>query len=148
MKPFIYVTLFILSVVGHGKENYDQNLAQSLGADDYGMKTYVMALLKAGPNRDQDEETAQKLQQAHLANIRSMAESGQLVLAGPFMKNDQNLQGIYIFDVRTIEEARALTETDPAVKAGRLKMELIPWYGSATLPLINEWHEKINRKSF
>ncbi|MCW8870431.1 MAG: YciI family protein [Proteobacteria bacterium] len=146
-KLLVLGMIFITSYTGAQNE-LDKNLAKQLGADDYGMKTYVMALLKAGPNRDQDEETAQKLQQAHLANIRNLAEKGQLVLAGPFMANDHGLQGIYIFNVSTIEEAKKLTETDPAIKAGRLRMELIPWYGSATLPLINEWHEKISRKSF
>ena len=147
-KTLVLISILTLSGVSLGNDDFDQDLAESLDADDYGMKTYVMALLKPGPNRDQDEETAQKLQKAHLANIRNLAEKGQLVLAGPFMKNDQNLQGIYIFDVSTIEEAKKLTETDPAIQAGRLRMELIPWYGSATLPLINEWHEKISRKSF
>lgn len=148
MKSIFFIVLLNLSGTTLGKDDYDQTLAQSLGADDYGMKTYVMALLKPGPNRDQDTETAQQLQQAHLANIRTLAENGHLVLAGPFMPNDQDLQGIYIFDVNTIEEARKLTETDPAIQAGRLRMELIPWYGSATLRLINQWHAKVSRKRF
>lgn len=148
MKTFITMTLLCLSAMSHGNDNFDPALAQSLGADDYGMKTYVMALLKPGPNQDQDQETAQQLQQEHLANIRKLAEAGQLVLAGPFMANDQDLRGIYIFDVATVEQAKELTETDPAIRAGRLRMELIPWYGSATLPMINEWHKKISKQSF
>lgn len=148
MKILITLVLLSLTTLAFGNKDYDQNLAQSLGADEYGMKTYVMALLKPGPNRDQDKETAQKLQQAHLANIRRLAEKGQLVLAGPFMPNDHNLQGIYIFDVPSLEHAKKLTETDPAIQAGRLKMELIPWYGSATLPMVNDWHKKVAKKSF
>ena len=123
---------------------YDSTLAAQLGADDYGMKQYVMAYLKAGPNRDQDSLTAAKLQEAHLSNIRRMAEKGKLVLAGPFLDNG-DVRGIYIFNVKTIEEARALTNTDPAIIAGRLTMELRPWYGSASLDLINEWHQKITK---
>ncbi len=142
MKTLKTLVLLSLTTLAFANKDYDQNLAQSLGADEYGMKTYVMALLKPGPNRDQDKETAQKLQQAHLANIRRLAEKGQLVLAGPFMPNEQDLRGIYIFDVATVEQAKKLTETDPAIKAGRLRMELIPWYGSATLPMINQWHKK------
>ena len=148
MKTSIIMILLCLSALSHGNDDYDPELAQTLGADDYGMKTYVMAFLKPGPNQDQDQETAQQLQQAHLDNIRKLAEAGQLVLAGPFMPNDQDLRGIYIFDVATIEQAKELTETDPAIRAGRLRMELIPWYGSATLPMINEWHKKISKQSF
>jgi hypothetical protein len=56
------------------------------------------------------------------------------------------LRGIYIFDVRTLEEAQALTATDPAIQAGRLEMELHPWYGSAALLKINEWHERLAKE--
>ncbi|GAA4809524.1 hypothetical protein GCM10011365_15740 [Marinicella pacifica] len=148
MKIIDVMVLLLMTNLSVAQQDYDAELAQSLGADDYGMKIYVLALLKPGPNQDQDQETAQQLQQAHLANIRRLAEAGQLVLAGPFMPNEQDLRGIYVFDVATVEAAKQLTETDPAIKAGRLRMELIPWYGSATLPMINQWHKKISKKSF
>jgi uncharacterized protein YciI len=120
-------------------------LAKQLGADDYGMQQYVMAFLKRGPNRSQDSTEASRLQRAHLDNIRKMADEGTLLIAGPFM-DDQEIRGIYIFDVRTLEEAEALTATDPAIKAGRLIMELHPWYGPAALPLLNDMHEKVTKK--
>ena len=123
---------------------YDSVLAARLGADEYGMRPYVMALLKAGPNRDQDSTTAAELQQAHMANIARMAEEGMLVLAGPFL-DDGALRGIYVFNVATVEEARALTETDPAIQAGRLEMELHPWYGSAALQEMNALSRRITK---
>ena len=43
----------------------------------------------------------------------------------------------------TVEEAKALTATDPAIKAGRLTMELHPWFGSAALRQVNTVHESI-----
>ncbi len=125
---------------------YNEQLANELGADDYGMRQYVMAFLKAGPNRDQDSTRAAELQQAHMANISRMAEEGDLVLAGPFMDGGE-IRGIYVFDVRTIEEARKLTETDPAIQAGRLEMELHPWYGSAALMKVNEIHGQISKEN-
>jgi uncharacterized protein YciI len=125
--------------------SYDATLAERLGADDYGMKQYVLAFLKSGPTRDQTEEEAERLQRAHLDNITRMAEEGTLVLAGPFL-DDGELRGIYLFDVRTVEEARALTETDPAIQAGRLVMDLRPWYGSAALGLVNDWHRAVAKE--
>lgn len=125
--------------------SYDSVLAAKLGADDYGMGQYVMAFLKAGPNRDQDSTTAAELQSAHLDNIRRMAENGQLILAGPFL-DDGELRGIYVFDVTTIEEARELTATDPAIQAGRLEMELHPWYGSAALRDVTRIHRRISKQ--
>jgi len=121
---------------------YDSVLAKELGADDYGMKQYVMAFLKRGPIRNQDSTEASRLQRAHLDNIGRLAEEGKLVLAGPFF-GDGDLRGIYIFNVTTIEEAEALTKTDPAIQQGRLIMELHQWYGSAAVMQINELHKKI-----
>ncbi|GGK88917.1 YciI family protein [Rufibacter glacialis] len=91
------------------------------------MKVYYLAFLKKGPNRGHDSLTAAKIQEAHMAHINKMAADGKLTLAGPFM-DDGDMRGIFIFNVKTMEEAKALTEADPAVKAGRLIMELHPWY--------------------
>ncbi|MEZ5055458.1 MAG: YciI family protein [Saprospiraceae bacterium] len=124
---------------------YDSALAAKYGADAYGMKKYVMAFLKRGPNRDRDSAEAAALQRAHMENINRMAEEGTLIVAGPFFGND-DLRGIYIFDVRSIEEAEALTNTDPAIKAGSLEMELKEWYGPAALMAIADLHEKLTKK--
>ena len=68
------------------------------------------------------------------------------MLAGPFMQEGE-MQGIYLFNVPTVEEARALTETDPAVQAGRLIMDLRPWYGSAALMQVNDIHSTLAKES-
>ena len=126
---------------------YDAALVRELGADDYGMKTYVMAFLKSGPIRSQDSLEAARLQKAHLDNIQRMASEGKLLVAGPFM-DDGEVRGIYIFNVETLEEAEALTSTDPAIRAGRLVMELHPWYGSAALQRLSDIESRIVKKSF
>lgn len=167
MKTLSFISLFILALIScfqyekpkadatpapdlynlinSSPIQYDSAFAARLGADTRGMKQYVMALLKIGPNRSQDSITAAKLQKAHLDNIVRMANEGKLVIAGPFM-DDWEVRGIYIFDVRTVEEARALTETDPAIQAGRLVMDLHPWYGPAALPLITPLHKRLEKK--
>lgn len=125
---------------------YDAALAARLGADELGMKPYVVALLKPGPNRDQPPDEAKALMAGHLANIERMANEGSLVLAGPFL-DDGPYAGIYVFAVKTVEEAAALTATDPAIQAGRLEMELHPWYGSAALGELTPLHRRIQRTS-
>jgi uncharacterized protein len=129
------------------KENAINNdLATKLGADENGMKMYVMAFLKKGRKRWMiDSATANKLQKEHMDNIKRLADEGKLVVAGPFEDNT-DLRGIYIFDVKTIEEAQQLCATDPAIKAESLAMELHPWYGSAALMKVNEIHKKITKK--
>ncbi|MBI1221210.1 MAG: hypothetical protein GC180_01295 [Bacteroidetes bacterium] len=125
---------------------FDSLLAAKYQADEYGMRSYVMAFLMAGPNRSQSPEEAKKLQEAHLANIRRMAEEGKLVIAGPFL-DDGDIQGVYVFAVADTIEARKLTETDPMIQSGRLIMELKPWYGSAALMGVNAVHERIAKEN-
>ena len=38
------------------------------------------------------------------------------------MKNDRNYRGIYIFNVETVEEAKALVATDPAIQSNLLEV--------------------------
>jgi uncharacterized protein len=135
----------LLATAPGPQSSYDAALAARLKADDNGMRVYVMALLKAGPNRNRPQEEAQRLQAAHRANINRLAAEGKLVLAGPF-GDDTPLRGIYIFDVPTVAEAEALTRTDPAIQAGQLVMELHPWYGSAALMMVNGIHATIQKR--
>ena len=125
--------------------NYNPEIAQKYGADEYGMRKYVMAFLYRGPNTVPEKEAAQ-LQAAHLKNIQRMAKEGKLSLAGPFFDNGE-LRGIYIFNVTSIKEAEALTNTDPAIKAGTLRMDLKEWYGSAALMGVNELSKSVTKKS-
>lgn len=150
----IFLAISFIACTNQNKEiknnvtevSFDSLKASNYGADEYGMKKYVMAFLKRGPNRDQDSATAADLQKAHLKNITRMAEEGTLVLAGPFL-DDEDVRGIYIFDVETIEEAKALTETDPAIKAGRLEMVLRPWYGTAALKEVTQIGKTLAKNS-
>lgn len=126
--------------------SYDSVLAQQYGADEYGMKQYVMAFLKRGPNRSKDSLEAAQLQKAHLKNIIRLSKEGKLLIAGPFV-DDGEIRGIYLFNVQSIEEAQKLTETYPAIQKGTLIMELHPWYGSASLLAIPEIHKKLEKQS-
>lgn len=149
MKKILLLLIFISlspSIFSQTEEKnvYDEELAKQVGADEYGMKKYVMAFLKRGPNRDRTPEESAKLQRAHLDNITRMAEEGTLILAGPFL-DDGELRGIYLFNVETVEEAKKLTEADPAIQTGSLVMELHPWYGSAAIPLLKEYYTKVTK---
>jgi uncharacterized protein len=155
MKKVIACILLLFSVASFAQRKYppikkskiDTALIRKLDADKYGMSKYVMCFLKSGPNGSLSADSAKKIQAAHLKNIERLADEGKIVLAGPFLDNTE-LEGIFIFNVKTLEEARELTNTDPAVKAGILIMELHPWYGSATLKEIPERHKMIQAKGF
>ncbi len=126
---------------------YDSIAAKKYGADEYGMKKFVIAFLYRGPNRDRDSLEAAELQNAHMENINRLAEEGKLVLAGPFF-GDDDLRGIYIFDVGSIAEAEELTNSDPAIQAGSLRMDLKEWYGSAAVMAISDIHSTIAKTNY
>lgn len=125
---------------------YDKVLAESLGGDEYGMKMYVLAILKTGTNKIENKETLNELFKGHMDNINRLATEGKLIVAGPLKKNDKNYRGIFILNVKTIEEANALLLTDPAIKEKLFEVEVFEWYGSAALPEYLKIHEKIEKK--
>jgi len=91
------------------------------------MTRYYFAFLRRGPKwTAQRTPETDRLQEAHMENIRNMAKAGKLVIAGPF-ENAGEYAGIFIFKVNELEEAKALSEADPAVKAGRLVVDVHPW---------------------
>jgi len=156
MKLILTTFLFVLSFVSFSQKKYpprkpnsiyDSTLAKKLKADDYGMRKYVMCLLKRGPNKNLSIDSSNKIQAAHLNNIKHLEAQGKLVVTGSFI-DETELEGIFIFNVQTVEEAKALANTDPGVKAGILIMELHPWYGSAALIEVPTIHKKIQKKSF
>lgn len=148
MKNITFI-LLLLSAFGFAQESnpdYDEQLAKSLNADEYGMKTYVFCILKTGSNTTATKEERAQLFEGHMANINKLADEGKLVVAGPFMKNDKNYRGIFIFNVSTLEAANALVESDPAVKAKIFEAEMTVWYCSAALQQVNELHNKVAKK--
>ncbi|HEX9982715.1 MAG TPA: YciI family protein [Thermoanaerobaculia bacterium] len=125
---------------------YDAELAKKLGADERGMKMYVMCILKTGPKDAEVQGDARKeVFAGHFANIGRLADEGKLVVAGPFGKNDKTYRGLYIFNVATVEEAEKLVVLDPAVKSGVFVYELTPWYGSAGMMVVTDTHKRIEK---
>lgn len=129
------------------KPVYDSILAKKLNADEYGMKMYVFVLLKTGTNTSTEKATKDKAFAGHMKNIQKMADDGKLAVAGPFEKGGNN-RGIFILNVATFEEAKALLESDNAIKEKYLEPEFTLWYGSASLMETPEIHKKIQKSSF
>src|SRR5205085_9874662 len=99
----------------------------------YEMTNYVLGLLRRGPNSGKGtKEEAEKIQAGHMANIRNMAETGKLIVAGPILDNG-DLRGIFIFNAKSPDEVRDMVNQDPAIQAGRLVVELHPWFAAAGL---------------
>lgn len=126
---------------------YDAKLAEKLGADEMGMRSYVLVILKTGPKRMPAGKDRDEMFAGHFANIKRLAAEGKLVLAGPLDGVD-GWRGLFIFAVSEIDEAKKLTESDPVIIKGEMIAEYHKYYGSAGLMLINDISEKITKKSF
>ena len=98
------------------------------------MQKYFIAFLKKGPNRSQPEEEANKLQAAHMAHLGKMYELGYADISGPF-DDESNISGITIYNVPTLKMADSLANADPMVKAGRLVIEMHPWWAAKGIAL-------------
>ena len=129
------------------EENYDSVLAKKLKADDYGMKNYILVLLKSGSNTSVDKVTQDSLFHGHMNNMIRLANNGSLVVAGPFGKNDV-YRGLFILNVTNFDDAKELLQTDPAIAAKLLEPEMYLWYGSASLQEVMGVHKKIQKLKF
>lgn len=147
-KTLIVLLLLNLNTLLGQETKYDEKLAESLGADEYGMKPYVFCILKIGSNTTASEKERNDYFKGHMENIQRLAKEGKLAVAGPFMKNEKNYRGIFVFNVATVEEAKTLVESDPAVQGKIFEYELTPWYCSAALMKVNEIHQTIQKTKF
>ena len=125
---------------------FDAELAKKLGADERGMRPYVLVILKTGPKKMPEGEERKAMFAGHFANMTRLATEGKLALAGPLDGVD-GWRGLFIFAVDSIEEAGKLTETDPVIINGEMIAEYHKYYGSAALMMINEINAKIAKQN-
>jgi uncharacterized protein YciI len=150
----LITTFILLIVIFHYRtfaqttnKVYDSVLAKKLHADQYGMKMYVLVMLKPGTAKPANDSQRDSVFRGHMANIKRLAQEGKLILAGPFGANSP-YEGMFIFNTDSIEEAKSWTSTDPAVKGKYFEPEYLSWYGSAAVQEIPDIHLKIQKTSF
>lgn len=129
-------------------KNYDSTLAKKLGADERGMKMYVLAILKSGIATGLTQQQRDSIFAGHFKNINRLAKEGKLLTAGPLEDNSQNYAGIYVFNVSTIEEGKKLVVADPAVQAKVFDFDMFLWYGTAAFMQLPEIHTRIHKYEF
>lgn len=124
---------------------YDEALATKFGADEYGMRRYVLVILKTGPSPLPAGPERDEMFRGHFANMKRLSEQGLLVLAGPLDGVD-GWRGLFVFAVADIEEARKLAATDPVLIRGEMVAEYHRYYGSAALIGLGAVHERLGKK--
>ena len=98
------------------------------------MQQYFIAFLKRGTKRSQNKAEADSLQKLHLEHLGKMYEAGYADISGPF-GDEGDIRGITIYNVPTLKMADSLANMDPSVKAGRLTIEIHPWWAAKGFPL-------------
>lgn len=124
---------------------YDPALAKSVGADERGMRSYVLVVLKTGPNRVPAGLERDEMFKGHFANMKRLSDAGKLVLAGPFDGVD-GWRGLFIFASADIEETKQMVATDPVVMKGEMIPEFHKYYGPAALMLMRDLYGKLAEK--
>ncbi len=126
---------------------FDAELAKKVGADENGMKDYVLVILKTGPTKVPEGKERTDMFAGHFANMKRLAGEGKLAVAGPLDGVD-GWRGLFILAVADIEEAKKIVATDPVIVKGEMIAEYHKWFGSAAVMLVNETHDKVAKKSF
>jgi uncharacterized protein YciI len=76
-----------------------------------------------------DEDTLERIQGEHIAFHAELREAGHVVTNGPVLHQvDESFRGLTVYRTGSLDEARRLAERDPAVRAGRLTVEVMTWY--------------------
>jgi uncharacterized protein YciI len=124
---------------------YDEALAKSLGANESGMRPYVLVILKTGPTKVPEGEARTKMFQGHFANIQRLADEKRLVIAGPLDGVD-GWRGVFVFATPDIEQAKTYVAADPVIINGEMVAEYHKFFSSGGLMMVNEIHKKISKK--
>jgi len=103
------------------------------------LEAFELVLLRRPPGTpDYPDEELERIQREHLAHLAGLRATGQVVTNGPVDgPSDPSLRGLAFYRTGSLEESRQLAENDPAVRAGRLAVEIMTWYcppGSMTRP--------------
>ena len=124
---------------------YDAELAKAMGGNDNGMRSYVLVVLKTGPNKMPDGPARSKMFEGHMANIGRLAGERKMVFAGPLDGVD-GWRGIFVFATPDIETAKTWVATDPVIASGEMVAEYHKLFASAGLMMVTEVHNKIQKK--
>lgn len=152
MRHLLHVLLLSLPLLATAQTaaplpTYDEALAQRVGANENGMRSYVLVILKSSGTPLPKGEARDAMFKGHFANMKRLADAGVLALAGPLDGVD-GWRGLFVLAVPDIETAKQHVATDPVIAQGEMVAEYHRYFGSAALMLVNEHHAKVAKKPF
>ena len=89
----------------------------------------LVLLRRADDPPDYPDDELDRIQREHLDYHARLRGTGEIVTNGPVVDQpDPSLRGLTFYRTGSLDQARALAEADPAVRAGRLAVEIMTWY--------------------
>jgi uncharacterized protein len=128
MKNLILIILICAFHSALNAQSQVVNYKDAAGAE-HKLQQYYVVFLMRGDNRAHDKSEADQIQNKHIEYLTTLWKQGKIILNGPF-DSDTNMRGMSIYNVENAETAKQLAEADPAVKSGRLKIEVHPWWST------------------
>jgi uncharacterized protein YciI len=94
------------------------------------LEAFELVMLRRPPGApDYPEVELDRIQREHLAYHARLREFGQVVTNGPVDgQPDASLRGLAFYRTGSVEQSRQLADANPAVRAGRLTVEIMTWY--------------------
>ncbi len=94
------------------------------------LEAFELVLLRRPPDApDLPDGDLERIQDEHLAYHARLRASGHIVTNGPVVEQpDPSLRGLAFYRTGSLDQARRLADDDPAVRAGRLAVEIMTWY--------------------
>lgn len=94
------------------------------------LEAFELVLLRRPTDApDYPDDVLERIQAEHLAYLAGLRDTGQIVTNGPVEgQADPSLRGLAFYRTGSLDASRQLAEDDPAVRAGRLAVEIMTWY--------------------
>jgi uncharacterized protein YciI len=94
------------------------------------LEVFQLVLLRRARNAAAvDDEVADRIQREHLEFYARQRAAKTVVTNGPVLDQpDETLRGLAFFNVGSLDRARDIANTDPAVLNGRLEVEVMTWW--------------------
>lgn len=89
------------------------------------MRQPFVLFYRHGPAWEAGKSVYQQALQEHLAYMKSLVRSGDVVLGGPFA---DDCGGMVVVKADNLEQARGIMAADPAVRASIMVAEAHPWH--------------------
>ena len=92
------------------------------------MTTFQLVLLRRDPNWKRSSPTeVQHIEAAHQVFMDSLIQLDPVLISGP-VTDESDLRAIIVSSAPTMQQAKSIVESDPAVKVGMLRAETYAWY--------------------